>query len=376
LALAEEADPKLKGAEQTEWLRRLEEEHDNLRGGLEWSLAEAGPKGGLRLCGALQRFWWTRGHFTEGRQWCTRILGKAGAEERTRERAKVLSGAGTQSFYQADYPAARAFYEESLAIFRELGDRSGIAWSLTNLGNVAYEQADYVAGKAMYEQSLAIYREVGDRSGIAAALVNMGTEAGNQGDYPAANALREESLAIHRELGDRRGIGTSLTGLGYVALNQGDYPAARALLEESLAIHRELGDRFGIAASLRNLGYVVLYQGDYPAARALLEESLAIRRGLGDRHGIPYSLEGLAAVAASLRDSLRAARIWGATERSRAEIGMPLPPCERPGYDRCVAAARIASGDDAAFDSAWQVGRGLTLDQAIDLALATPVEDG
>ena len=55
-------------------------------------------------------------------------------------------------------------------------------------------------------------------------------------------------------------------------------------------------------------------------------------------------------MVASLRDSLRAARIWGATERLRAEIGKPLTPSERPRYDRWVAAARIASGDDAAFD--------------------------
>jgi tetratricopeptide (TPR) repeat protein len=161
-----------------------------------------------------------------------------------------------------------------------------------------------------------------------------------------------------------------------VALNQGDYPAARALYEESLAIRRELGDRFGIAGSLNDLGDVVCKQGDYPAAGALYEESLAINRELGDRSGIPYSLEGLAAVVASLRDWPRAARIWGATERLRAEIGAPLPPNQRSGYDRCVAAARIASGDDVAFDSAWQEGRGSTLDQAIGLALAKPVEGG
>jgi hypothetical protein len=72
-------------------------------------------------------------------------------------------------------------------------------------------------------------------------------------------------------------------------------------------------------------------QGDYPAARALYEESLAIRRELADRFGIPYSLQGLAAVVASIGDSLRAAGIWGATERSRAEVGTPLPPNERAG---------------------------------------------
>src|SRR5258706_5329523 len=294
LSLAEEADPKLRGAEQAEWLRRLEDEHENLRAGLEWSLAEAGSKGGLRLCGAVQRVWLTPGHFSEGRQWCTRVLCKAGADERTRERASVLYAASVLSYHQGDYPAARALQEESLAICRELGDRFGIASSLNSLGNMAF----------------------------------------NQGDYPAARTLHEESLAIRRELGDRSGSAGSLNNLGLAARNQGDYPAARALLEESLAIHRELGDRFGIATSLSNLGNVVLNQGDHRAARALLEESLAIRRELGDRFGIPYSLEGLAAVVASQRDSLTAARIWVATNRWREEIGTHRHRWDRSGYDR------------------------------------------
>ena len=416
LALAEEADPKLRGAEQAEWLRRLEEEHENLRVGLAWSLAEAETGGGLRLCGALQRFWGTRGHLSEGRQWCTRVLGKAGAEERTRERAYVLNAAGVLAYLQGDYPAAREPHEESLSIRRELGDRIGIARSLGNLGIVTFQQGDYPAARALYEESLATHRELGDRFGIAASLGNLGNVAQEQGDYPAARALLEECLAIRRELGDRAGIAMSLDSLGNVTQEQGDYPAAKALYEQSLAIERELGNRFGIASSLGNLGTVALNQGDYPAAKALLEESLTIRRELGvrlgtsvslvglgnvafhqgdyaaaralyeeslaifreigERWGIPYSLEGLAAVVASLRDSLRAARIWGATERLRTEIGTPLPPNQRFRYDRCVAAARIASGDDTAFDRAWQEGGGLTVDQAIDLALAKPAKGG
>jgi len=370
LALADEASPKLKGAEQSQWLQRLEEEHENLRAALEWSLVEAGSKGGLRLCGALQRFWWTRGHLTEGRQWCARLLGKAGAEERTQERAEVLNAAGVLAYHQGDYPAARVLHEESLAIRRELGDRRGIGASLGNLGNVAFNQGDYPASTALQEQSLAIRRELGDRHGTATTLSNLGAVAINQGDYPAARAVLEESLAIGRELGNPHSIALSLSNLGHVALDQGDFPAARALLEEGLAIRRDLGDRFSIATSLSNLGLVALHESDYAGARALLRESLAIRRELGDQFGIPASLEGLAAVVASQRDSMRAARIWGATERFRVEIGAPLPPSERSGHDRHVAAARIASGDEAAFDSAWQEGRCLTLDQAIDLALA------
>jgi predicted ATPase/class 3 adenylate cyclase len=368
LALAEKAAPKLMGAEQVTWLRSLEEDHENLRAGLAWSVAEAETGGGLRLCGALQRFWWTRGHLSEGRQWCTRVLCKAGAEE-TRERANVLNAAGVLAYLQGDYPAARTRHEEGLAIRRELGDRFGIARSLGNLGIVALHQGDYPAARALFEQSLAIQRELGDRVGIARSLSNLGIVAFEQGDYPAARALYEESLAMRRELGDRFGIVSTLGNLGNVTFQQGDYPAARALHEESLTIARELGHRSGIANSLGNLGCVAFEQDDYPAARALHEESLAIHRELGDKRGIADSLGGLAAVVASLRDSHKAARIWGATERLRAEIGTPLQPSDRPHYDGTVAKARAVLNNDAAFDHAWQQGRALALEQAIDLAL-------
>ena len=247
---------------------------------------------------------------------------------------------------------------------------------LNAAGALSHDQGDYPAAKALHEEGLAIRRELGDRRGTAASLGNLGNVALNQGDYPAARALYEESLAILRELGDRYNSAGLLGNLGGVAFRQGDYPAARVLHEESLAIGRELGNPYSIAMSLSNVGHVALDQGDYPAAKTLLEESLVICRELGHRIRILYTLEVLAAVVASLRDSLGAARIWGAAERSRAEIGPPRPLNEMPNYERYVAAARIASGNDGAFDSAWQEGRRLMLDQAIDLALATPVERG
>jgi len=376
LALAEEAEPKLKGAQQAEWLQRLEEEHDNLRAGLSWSLAEAGSGAGLRLCGALGWFWETRGHFAEGREWCVRVLGKARGEERTQERANVLNAAGNLARSQSDYRAARALHEECLAIRRQLGDRIGTAASLNNLGILTYLQGDYPAARALYEESLAIRRELGDRGSMATSLNNLGNVAIGRSDYPTARALHEESLAIRRELGDPGGIALSLLNLGDVAFQQGDYGFARALHEESLTIMRELGDRSGTATSLTNLGNVARDRGDFPAAWALHQEGLVIWRKLGDRRGIAFALEGLALAVAALGNSLRAARIWGAAERLREEIGSPLPPNERPHYDRHVAQARGALGDDAAFDRAWQVGRDLTLEQAIDLGLAETVERG
>jgi predicted ATPase/DNA-binding winged helix-turn-helix (wHTH) protein len=328
LALAEEAQVKLMGAEQAKWLQQLEDEHDNLRAALNWSVVLAGSDGGLRLCGALVRFWATRGHLTEGRGWCARFLGRAEGEAGTSERAKALNAAGVLAQRQGDCADARARYEESLAIRRQLGDRSGIAGSLNNLANVSALEADYSSARTLYEESLAIRRQLGDRNGIAVALDN----------------------------------------LGAVADEQGDLVSARPLIEESLAIMRELGHRGGIADALNNLGTVVTGQGDYAGGWALHEQSLVIRRELGDVEGTARSLEGLAAVVAALGSPLRAARIWGAAERIRAEVGLPLSPT-RPDYHRRVAAARTALGDDIVFERGWQEGRALTMEQAIELTL-------
>ena len=191
LALAEEAQAKLIGAEQTEWLQHLEDEHENLRAALNWSLVVAGSDGGLRLCGALQRFWATRGHLSEGRGWCARFLGRAEGEVRTPARAKALNTAGVLAQLQADYPVASTQHEEGLAIRRQLGDQSGIAASLNNLANVFAQRADYSSAKTLYEESLAIRRQLGDRSGIAASLDNLGAVAHAQGDFVSARTLRK-----------------------------------------------------------------------------------------------------------------------------------------------------------------------------------------
>jgi predicted ATPase/DNA-binding winged helix-turn-helix (wHTH) protein len=372
LALAEEAEPNLSGAEQSALLQRLQTEHENLRSALQWSLADDESAAGLRLCGALQQFWGTRGHLSEGRDWCARVLAKTNSADRSQDRAKVLGAAGLLAFFQADFAAALAQLEESLAIRRQLGDQRGIAIALNNLGNIATDQGDYSLAKALFEETLAIRRERGDRQGIATTLGNLGTVARQLGDLSTSRALQEDSLAIRRELGDQWGIGATLNNLGNVALDQSDFASAQAMFNECLAIMRDLGDRSAIAHALNNLGDVALDQGDVASARALNEESLTIRRDLGDKRGIALTLDGLAGANAAFGSLLPAARIWGAAERLREEIGSPLPSGARSRYDRRLAVARAALGHDSAFDRAWKEGRALTLERAVEIALEEP----
>jgi non-specific serine/threonine protein kinase len=369
LALAE-AEPRNAEADQDAWLDILEIEHGNMRAALAWSAATEGyAEPGLRLAVALWWYWLVRGHLGEGRDWLSRLLAAGPRGQTSPTRANALTGAGELARHQGDYAAARTLHEEGLALQRELGDRRGVATSLINLGGVAYDQGDYAAARALLQESLAAFRELGDPRGIATSLHNLGELASKQGDDSVAQALYEESLAMWRDQGDRWGIATSLTCLGKVSFERGDHPAARALAEESLAIQRELGDRPGIATSLCDLGRVAREQKDLLGARRLLNESLTIRWELGDRPGIADSLEGLACVASAAGGPGRAARIWGMAERLRDEIGSALPPRERPRHALWVATARADLGDGTAFDYAWQQGRAMTLDRAVEYSI-------
>ena len=280
----------------------------------------------------------------------------------------ALSGLGAVASWQGDYPAAWALLVEGLALLRQLGDKRQIGAALICLGLVALHQGDYPAARAQHEESLALSRELEDKRDIGLARMYLGLGALYRGDFPPAQALLEESLALFRELEDQWGTDTTLTLLGNLALAKGEYPVARARHEESLARCRELVDRLGIAEALNGLGTGACRQGDYRRAGGLYAESLTLCRTVGDTRLSAEVLEGLAGVAAAQGQAHTAAQLLGATDTLRAATAAPVPPPRRADYDRTVAAARAALGEDA-FAVAWAAGQALPLAQATALAL-------
>jgi predicted ATPase len=371
LALAEQAEPALIGPGRELWMDRLEQEHDNLRAALGWSITDGNDSAaGLRLSAALWRFWQEHGYLGEGRRWLDSALSAGGAAPAAL-RAKALNGAGVLAREQGDYDRATALYSESLALWRDLGDKRGTAATLNSLGMVVRDQGNVARAKELYEEALALRRELDDRHSIAATLNNLALLMGEQGDHRNAVRLYEESLALKRELGDRRGIAATLNNLGMLAREQGNHARAAALYTDSLALFRELGDTWGVGVLLNNLGRVARDRGDYRRAAALHTESLALRRDLGDKPGIAWCLEGLAAVACGEGRPERAAMLLGAAEALRDAIGAAIPLAERAGHHRTLAAARAAL-DEHDFAMAWARGRAMTLDQAIARALEEP----
>jgi predicted ATPase/class 3 adenylate cyclase/Tfp pilus assembly protein PilF len=448
MRLAQEAEPHLTDKNQQEWLDRLEDDHDNIRAALEWACEPAdigsdeaieAAEVGLRIVGAIWRFWYVKGLYGEGRELVQRAVSaweafEAAAQGRSvsaftlrgirGSKAKALHGEGTLAFRQGEYSSARSLQEAALELGRAIGDKQTVANSLNVLGHLASDQGDYPAAHALYEESVALRRELGDKWGIANSSLNLGVLAAIQGDYPAARARYEESLALQRELGDKSGVAASLSNLGTIAVVNGDFPAARARYEESLALQRELGDKWGVTMILSNLGNVAADQGDYPTARAMYEESLALRREIGDKLGIAASLGYLGVVAADQGDYPTARAMYEESLALRREIG------DKKGAGECLAglggvAVRLAAGNgqerrvdhmergvkllgaaegllqairavlegearrsyernvkqarallgQTKFKSAWDAGRALSLDEAAEYALQSAVDD-
>ncbi len=329
LALAERANTMFGGPEETVCYRRFEVEHDNLRAALGWSLEQQGSAdAALRLAAALGSFWHSHSHYAEGRQWIARALAQSSGIIST-ARGRALDYAAVFAWRQRDDERAAALSEESVTMLQELGETPRLADAYRHRGLVPLRQGDFAAATVSFEKSLALARECEQKWLIAHALSMLAIVARYQGHHAKSWALSEESVILSREVGGKRAIAHATRLAGDVARSQADLSRAVRLYNESLALYPQAADKW------------------------IAEECL----------------EGLGAVAAVLEDYRRAIHLFATAEAVRDTLGLTLPSLDQDIHDRHVIAARTAMGD-AAFTAAWAEGRAMTLEQAIEYALA------
>ena len=369
LDLAEEARPRLTTAEQMRWLDLLETEHNNLRAALRWSLQIEDVEMTLRLAGALWRFWYVRGHLSEGMRWLDLALDLEGADPALRARA--LGGGGELSHSQGDLDRAQELREAGLALATQLGDEAQIADALNGLAFVIRRRGEFARARAMHQEALDLYRKLDDGWGVSRSMDLLGRTAAFQGDFEAALPLLEEGLKMWRQVGDREGIAESTALIGMVALGKGEYATARGFLRDAREIMDEVGDPRGVAKMTVGLADVYLNDGDPVAAQELYEEALTLFQDVEDKWWISWCLEGVAEVAVVRAQPFRATRLFGAAASLRETIGAPRPPAFRAYCERDLATARRQL-DEAAFAKARTEGRAMTLHAAIEYALELP----
>jgi predicted ATPase/DNA-binding CsgD family transcriptional regulator/predicted negative regulator of RcsB-dependent stress response len=393
---------------QGEWLKRIEQELDNLRAALQYTLEqmEAGHNStlALRLGGTLTPFWLWSGYWSEGLTFLEQALMKReGVEEPVL--AKALVSAGKLAFRQGKYERAEALAMESQTLFGEMSDARGSASATEILGMVTWNMGNLRKASTLLEEALALYKQSGDEDGMVNSLFALAWLARGQGDYDHARALCDESLALskdleylrgvadanllmaqllfdtqvaqnivrlqvesaldlYRQVADKEGIAACFHLLGQIALLQSDIEEARSCFEQSVEQHKELGHLAGQAWAISGLARVAFAEEDLVGAYNSYEESLALARTLGDKELQVNCMEGLAMVVSMQGKYVWAAQIWGAAEILRETMGQPHTPVERLLYESAIKDMHRHL-DEQTFAAAYERGRMMSPDQAL-----------
>ena len=291
LRFCEAIEPELTGEGSVDALARMEADHDNIRAAFEWSL-QHDPALGLRLGGAIWRFWQQRGHMEEGQR-----------------RLEALFAAADSST-----------------------DRCALGRGSTALGGARYWQGAYEQARRHYEDAVGYYRECGDTRGLAGALYDLSYPIAIAGDRELAFRLNDESQRLFEELDDAAGVSLVKEGKAVLYAMTGDFEAARELQQEVIAHRRSVGGLFGISDNLGLMLMIEARLGHFAEARALLEEVRDVQRRLRDRSGLAGALEVRALVASGEGDHETAAICLGAIQGMRDRSINMLVPSEMLGF--------------------------------------------
>ncbi|HET9495153.1 MAG TPA: tetratricopeptide repeat protein [Chloroflexia bacterium] len=346
IALAQEAQVGMEttGSDEMHWINWLSPDESNLRAALSWLFEQREPaasEDALRLLQAANKFWDRRAGLDEFLGWLEKGLAQVSPEARLLRNWALRKGSYLARML-SDYPKSRDWAERALAIARELDDKLQVAEALSALSQVVGTQGEYDSARSMMEEALEIYRELGDPFPIAGTLHNLGEMARYQGDHASAEHYYRESLERFTEQGSKSGVLFASTNLGHSLYHQGNrekVAEAKASLVKAVELAQELEGVRMVAEALTGLGGVIL----------------AELRLAGEAAG--QDLEALQ----------QAARLYGLASGLLERSGRHMIPATQADFDRNAAATRALLGDKA-FNAAWDEGRAMAVDQALELA--------
>lgn len=369
VVLAEEGAQALRAGENGAWLARVAREHDNIRAALEWTTANGLIEWGLRIAVGIFPFWERSEHLSEGRKRLDALLTDPRGGGGDLLRARALFATSVLACTQKDLAVATTRAEESLALYRQLDDRGGIAVSSNCLGVVYTEVRDLEKAATTLEESLSVWKSLGDEASYARSLMNLAMVRRLQGEHDAARAMYTETEALFRRTNDAASAAWALNHQGDVARELFQFDEAARLYGSALAAFRQLGDCWGIASSLADIGTLARHQGQIDEAISAYRESLAQFARLGHSRGIARVLEAMAILAVARDRHEQALTLAGAASRLRDLLGAPLPQHEQAELNRAREAASAALDLENARQP-YQCGRCMGVGEAIAYALA------
>jgi predicted ATPase len=250
VALAEQAEPELRGSGQQAWCARLLEDEGNLRAALTGALQAGESEIALRLAGALWMFWRWAGLFAEGRSWLSAALATGqGCPAETL--LQGLWGAGWLASHQGDYRHTGQIGRQMLQLAASDNDRLRRRNALTLIGNAALAEGRTGDAITALGQALGLCEGQDATCHLATSLLNLGTAQLRKGQAAGAAELFTRALSIYQALGDQHFTARVLIQLGYTALASGQPDRAADPIRHAMQISARLADAWSIANGLQ-----------------------------------------------------------------------------------------------------------------------------
>jgi predicted ATPase len=358
-----------------DWLIRTEDEYDNVRAVLERSISEGlNIEIGLRMCGALAKFWFNHGHLREAKFW-TRLALESDDRSCPEARAKALRTAGFFFGQSAgvgeDLELGKTYFEQSLAIWQELRAEKEEAFTLVHYAFLLYRLGLLDDARRAAQKSLEISSAAGDLANMARSANNLALTWLEIGEFEQAKPTFEVALSAARSAGDKYLEGLSLHYLGETALRTGELAQAKEHLTRSLALCESLGNRPLAARTQLLRGEVASSEGNFAEALKLQRTALKDLSEIEDTQGIAAALEALACTWAEegwnpdLFLTLR-----GAAASLRRDLRIQLSPARARAVER-YAESVAAALDEGSVRAAEEKGRSMSVTQAVEFALGS-----
>jgi tetratricopeptide (TPR) repeat protein len=331
LELSEQAAPELQGSRQASWLRRLQSEHENLRAAFAWAEEMREDATLLRLAAALWRFWFVRGHLSDGRRWLRRAVTN-GDEHDQATLARALYGASTLAAAAGDLEEARSFATKRIEVCRSLGNEADMPSALSALANIAAARGETEEAADLYEQAAIAARRTGAQPALASIMNN----------------------------------------IGYLSLLRNDHDGALETCCEAAALFEALDMDEELAGTWLNVAAASILDGALDKAGKALTRSLDRYVELHHLDGMSYCLDAAALIGLKTGEPRQAAGLAGAAAAVRQRTGGRPPPVELRLREETLTGLAAALGEG--YELAYAEGAERELDTAIAIArtIATP----
>ena len=374
-ALAKAAREGLRGAEQADWIYRVETELDNVRAAMALALAGGiDPIIAVKIAVAMQGFWILRGYSTEGRKLVAAALAIPAVREAEPAQGHALYVGAALAVCQSDYDEARLMLEICLALRRRLGNPLDIAATLSTLSMARLPLGDSDGARTAEEEALGLFRQIDNREGEAIGLLHLGQIELDAGNDSEALKYLDDCLTLARSIKQQELEGDCERQLGEIALDADDRPRAVSHLKRSLTICRDAGDKRGVARSQWWLGKAELREGDIDGARRSLAAALVAFRAFEMREDLVSALGDWSALAAAEGRVQLAVQLTAAVDHASERLGLRRPTRRAQLWLAHVESLR-ASMPPGEFDAARSQGHGWDIDEALRKAQSSPDAD-